>query len=139
MSNEWRELPNSVVLNIYRSILAALICIQVLWLVAPPYFWNSVNNEDYGAGVNSDVLAALEVLSLALVFVYIFLYVGMLYSKRWARNSVIALSLVTFFSTWIGGISVQSGIEGAVGYMHTLFEGLAVGLAFHPSILGRGK
>jgi len=61
---------------------------------------------------------------------YVAAYLGMIFYKRWARMTLVAISFLGGLAIPLYGMSVQSGYEALIGYFATLGDGFIIALAF---------
>lgn len=79
-------------------------------------------------------LVLLHSLGYLIAFAYLVAYLGMFFFVDWARKLFAFLLIAGSALIPIQGLSVQSGLEGMLGYLLTLGDGVVLGLSFFSTV-----
>lgn len=140
MSMKYHEvggLPDSAAIAIFRVAIIFLVLSQLAWFFLPLGVLFESNNDIAAAyaGVGSMLSEDFTLISsAAFTGLYIFFYAGLFSFKRWSRLALLFLAISSLPVIALGGLSVQSGLQGSLGYCMTISEGFVVGFSFHPAI-----
>ena len=121
--------------KLFKNTVIGFLILLIIWYCIP-FFWEHLYNDEqlnllswHGYESFIDIYGPIPYI---IAFLYIVASLGLLSYKKWGRTMLLSLTIVTIFPIW--GYGVTPPIEGSIGYIVTLAQGVILTISYFTSI-----